>query len=471
MSGEAFYVGGEWREPKGSTRVDVIDSFTEEVVAQSPVATEGEVDAAVAAARAALPVWSAVPLEERLEKIRRLREMIEAESETLAQGMTSETGMPIRMSRKLQVGLPLQAIDGYLEAADRMVWSERVGDSLIRRIPVGVVGAITPWNYPLHQIICKMTPALMAGATMVVKPSEMAPVTAGRLFAMLDQLDLPAGTVNMITGLGAETGKTLVTHPGIDCVTFTGSTAVGRQVAAQAGSQLKRVVLELGGKSPSVVLDEESLEAAVKTTVGVAFINSGQTCMAWTRLLVPDRLMDRALELVDATVAKFSLGDPYDEATRLGPLNSAAQMTRVQGMVSQALDEGATLVTGGPDRPADLPTGFFVKPTVLTGVSPDATIAQEEVFGPVLTVFGFSDEQDALALANHTRYGLHAGVWAQDEARALRFAEGVQAGQVDVNGSKFNPLAPFGGLKQSGWGRELGTFGIEEYLAPQAIQM
>ena len=306
---------------------------------------------------------------------------------------------------------------------------------------------------------------------MVVKPSEMAPVTAARLFDMLDTLDLPAGTVNMITGLGAETGKTLVSHPGIDCVTFTGSTAVGKQVAAQAGAQLKRVVLELGGKSPSVVLDEESLEGAIKTTVGVAFINSGQTCMAWTRLLVPDRLLDRALELVDENVAKFSLGNPYDEGTRLGPLSSAAQMNRVQGMVSKALDDGATLVAGGPDRPVDLETGFFVKPTVLTGVDRDAQIAQEEVFGPVLTVFGFRDDQDALDLANHTRYGLHAGVWAQDEVRALRFAEGIQAGQVDVNGSKFNPLAPFGGLKESGWGRELGAFGIEEYLAPQAIQV
>lgn len=471
MQREAFYVDGEWREPEGNVRVDVIDSYSEQVMGRSPVATDAEVDAAVLAARAALPRWSAVPLEERLEKVRRLRALIEADSEPLAQGMTGETGMPIRMSRKLQVGLPLMAIDGYLEAADRLVWSEKVGDSLIRRIPVGVVGAITPWNYPLHQIICKMTPALIAGSTMVVKPSEMAPVTAARLFDMLDTLDLPAGTVNMITGLGAETGKTLVTHPGIDCVTFTGSTAVGKQVAAQAGAQLKRVVLELGGKSPSVVLDEESLEGAIKTTVGVAFINSGQTCMAWTRLLVPDRLLDRALELVDENVAKFSLGNPYDEGTRLGPLSSAAQMNRVQGMVSKALDDGATLVAGGPDRPVDLETGFFVKPTVLTGVDRDAQIAQEEVFGPVLTVFGFRDDQDALDLANHTRYGLHAGVWAQDEVRALRFAEGIQAGQVDVNGSKFNPLAPFGGLKESGWGRELGAFGIEEYLAPQAIQV
>lgn len=467
----AFYINGEWRKAASAERVDVHDSFTEDVIGSSPVATAQEVDAAVSAARGALRAWSRTPVRERIEVVRKIGSLIEAETDDLARSMTAETGMPIRHSRKLQVGLPVQAIGGYLEAADRMAWEEELGESIVRRIPVGVVGAITPWNYPLHQIICKMAPALIAGCTMVVKPSEIAPITAARLFEMLDTLGLPPGTVNMITGLGAETGKALVTHPGLDCITFTGSTAVGKQVAAAASGQLKRVVLELGGKSPSVVLDEASLEAAVKTTVGVSFVNQGQTCMAWTRLLVPNHLLDQAIDMVAANVDKFTVGDPYDEGTRMGPLSTDAQAQRVRGMVAQAIDDGATVVRGGADRPEGMPHGYFVQPTVLASVDPAATIAQEEVFGPVLTVFGYASEDEALAVANGTRYGLHAGVWAQDEAKALDFAKDVIAGQVDINGSKFNPVAPFGGLKESGWGRELGTYGIEEYLAVQSIQL
>lgn len=466
-----FYIGGSWRGGQDHEQVDVRDSFTEEVIGSSPVATPDDVDLAIAAARGALREWSRVPVDVRLEKIRKLGELIENSSEMLAETMTAETGMPIRQSRKLQVGLPLQAIQGYLQAAERMTWEEKLDDSLIRRIPVGVVGAITPWNYPLHQIICKMVPALIAGCPMVVKPSEIAPLTAVRLFEMLDTLDLPPGTVNMITGLGAATGQTLVGHPGLDCVTFTGSTAVGKKVAAVAGGQLKRVVLELGGKSPSVVLDAASLGAAVKTTVSHSFINQGQTCMAWTRLLVPNSLLDEALEQVAANVDKFEVGNPYDEATRMGPLSTEAQAERVRGMVSGAIHGGARVVRGGSERPDGMATGFFVQPTVLTDVDPGSSIAQEEVFGPVLTVLGFRDEEEALAIANGTRYGLHAGVWAEDESRALDFAKDVISGQVDINGSKFNPLAPFGGLKESGWGRELGEFGIEEYLALQSIQM
>ncbi len=344
-----------------------------------------------------------------------------------------------------------------------------MGNSLVVREPVGVVGAITPWNYPLHQIVAKLAPALAAGCTLVLKPSELTPLTAYLLFDAIDEAGLPPGVVNLVTGTGPVVGEALAGHPGVDLVSFTGSTATGRRITHLAADRIARVSLELGGKSANVVLDDADLASAVKVGVGNAFLNSGQTCTAWTRMLVHRNRYDEALDLAAKATDGYQLGDPLDPATRLGPLVSAQQRDRVRDHITRGLADGGRLVAGGLDAPVPQ-RGWFVAPTVIADVDPDSALAQEEVFGPVLAVIPVDDDDHAVRVANNSRYGLAGAVWSGDEERALRVARRLRTGAVDINGAPFNPLAPFGGYKQSGLGRELGVHGLEEFCEVKAIQ-
>lgn len=348
---------------------------------------------------------------------------------------------------------------------------ERVGNSLVVREPAGVVAAITPWNYPLHQVTCKIAPALAAGCTVVLKPSEIAPLSVYQLFDVIQDAGFPPGVVNLISGHGPGIGEALVTHPEVDVVSFTGSVQGGARVAELASRSIKRVTLELGGKSANVILDDADLATAVKVGVANAFLNGGQTCTAWTRMLVPAQRHNEALEVAKSVADGFTPGDPLDPKTKLGPLVSGAQRDQVRAFINQGIETGALLVTGGVAAPDGFERGYFVRPTVFGGVDPDSVIAQEEIFGPVLSVIPFDDEADALAIANNSRYGLHGAVWSADQDRALAFARQVRTGQIDVNGAAFNPLAPFGGYKQSGIGREMGRMGMDEFLETKSIQI
>jgi aldehyde dehydrogenase (NAD+) len=359
----------------------------------------------------------------------------------------------------------------YAELAANYPFEEQIANSLVVKEPIGVVGAITPWNYPLHQVVAKVAAALAAGCTVVLKPSEVAPLSAYALAEIFEQVGLPAGVFNLVTGLGPVVGERIVEHPDVDMVSFTGSTQAGKRVMALAAGTVKRVALELGGKSAFVILDDADLGKAVKVGLANCFINGGQTCTAWTRMLVPADKQDEVLELVRAAAGKYPVGAPGDEGTRIGPLANANQYKRVVGYIEQALADGATLVTGGPARPEGLEKGFYVQPTVLAGVRPGSRVEQEEVFGPVLAVIPYADEDEAVAIANGTPYGLAGGVFSGDQERAVRFARRMRTGMVDVNGGRFNALAPFGGYKQSGNGRELGEYGLEEFLEVKSLQL
>jgi acyl-CoA reductase-like NAD-dependent aldehyde dehydrogenase len=328
---------------------------------------------------------------------------------------------------------------------------------------------ITPWNYPLHQIMAKVAPAIAAGCTMVLKPSEVAPLNSCLLAEAALEIGLPAGVLNIVHGTGADVGEAIARHPGVDMVSFTGSVRAGQRVAALAAETIKKVTLELGGKSAFVVLDDAPLEKAIPAGVNNAMLNSGQTCSAWTRMIVPRTRLSDVLDLASAAVAKLKLGDPLDAATKLGPLVSAAQRARVEAYIQKGLQEGARLVVGGR-RPPEFTRGHYVEPTVFADVGPKMTIAQEEIFGPVLSVLPYDSEEEAIAIANDTIYGLAGGVWAGDQDRALRVARRMRTGQVDVNGGRFNPLAPFGGYKRSGIGREFGRYGLDEYFQIKAVQ-
>ncbi|GAA1251321.1 aldehyde dehydrogenase family protein [Kitasatospora nipponensis] len=384
--------------------------------------------------------------------------------------MRTEQGSPITFATTVQAALPLAVASSYLDILADYPFEERVGNSTVFAEPAGVVAAITPWNYPLHQIVAKVVPALAAGCTVVLKPAEDTPLVA-RLFARLvDGSGFPAGVFNLVTGTGAVAGAALAEHPGVDLVSFTGSTAVGRSIAQSAGRGIKRVALELGGKSANVVLPGADLARAVNVNIANVFANSGQTCTAWTRLLVHQDQYEEAVELAAKAAAKYRPGDPASPQTRMGPVVSARQRERVRGYIEAGLAQGARLVTGGAQAPADLPVGYYVEPTVLADVTPQMTVAQEEIFGPVLSILAYRDEEHALEIANGTEYGLAGGVWAGDEATAVAFARRVDAGQLHINGGQFNPLAPFGGYKASGVGRELGRHGLEEFLQSKSLQ-
>ncbi len=471
MDRERLYIDGQWVEASTRDRIAVIHATTEEVMATIPSAHTADVDRAVEAAVRAWPLWAATPLATRVQFLHALAEQLEACKETIARTITAEVGMPIKLSRAIQAGLPPLVARSFAECAAMYPWEERVGHSLVVRQPVGVVAAITPWNYPLHQAICKLAPALAAGCTVVLKPSELAPLTAFELAEACDAIGLPPGVFNLVTGYGPVVGEALAQHPGVDMVSFTGSTRAGKRVGELAVRGVKRLTLELGGKSPCVVLEDADLARAVQSCVNECYLNSGQSCNALSRLLVPRVRYHEAVELAQAAAERFTVGDPFDERTKLGPLVSAAQRNRVRRYIQQAIAEGARLVTGGPEPPEGLPRGYFVRPTVFAEVTPEMTVAREEIFGPVLCVLPFEDEEHAIRLANDTTYGLAAAVWSADAERAQRVARKIRAGQVAINGGRYNPLAPFGGFKESGLGRELGKYGLDEYLELQSLQL
>ena len=465
-----FFIDGEWVRPDGQDTIAVLNPATEAEIGRVPRGSVHDADRAVEAARRAFPAWAARTPAERAEVVDRIAAAVKAEAAQLADTICAEVGMPIKLARIVQVGAPAASWQHYADIARNFVHEERIGNSLVVREPIGVVACITPWNFPLTQITHKVAPALAAGCTVVLKPSELAPLNAFALARIIQAAGVPPGVFNLITGEGPVVGEALAAHPEVDMVSFTGSTRAGKRVSVLAARTVKRVALELGGKSASLVLDDADLAAAVKGTLSSCFLNSGQTCLAHTRLLVPSARYEEVKALVQQAVAGFRLGDPLAEGTRLGPLISAAQRERVRAFIATGLAEGAELVAGGAEEPAGLSRGYYVQPTVLGRVRPSDTLAQEEIFGPVLVIICCDDEEDAVRIANQSIYGLGGAVWSGDAERAMRVARRLRTGQVDINGGAFNLLAPFGGYKQSGNGREYGTHGYLEFLETKAIQ-
>ncbi|HJV09901.1 MAG TPA: aldehyde dehydrogenase family protein [Burkholderiales bacterium] len=469
---DRFFIGGAWVAPSGKQTIDVHDAGTGAVMGRVPLGDEKDVDRAVAAARDAFEAWSSTPSAERASYLEKISANLKARADEIARLIAQEVGMPIKLSARIQAGLPIANFANYAKLVKEFQFEERVGNSLVVRDPVGVVGAITPWNYPLHQIALKVAPALAAGCTVVLKPSEVAPFNAFVLAEAIESAELPKGVFDLVTGTGAQAGEALVRHPGVDMISFTGSTRAGKRISELASQSIKRVALELGGKSASIILDDADLPAAVKSTVNGCYLNSGQTCTALTRMLVPQSKYDEAAKLAADAAAGFALGNPLDEKTRLGPLSSKAQLERVKSYIKKGVDEGAELIAGGAEPPVGAPAGgYYVRPTVFGKVKNSMTIAQEEIFGPVLAIIPYKDEEDAIRIANDSPYGLAGAVWSKDDARAQRVARRIRAGQVDVNGGAFNMNAPFGGFKQSGHGREAGVYGLEEFLEYKSLQL
>ncbi|MFD9736695.1 aldehyde dehydrogenase family protein [Umezawaea sp. NPDC059074] len=449
--------------------IEVVNPATGAVIGTVVAGTPADLDTAVAAAVAAFPTWSATSVDERVKVVRRIAEGLAERTAEFASTMTAEMGTPLTFATKVQVPNPIGIANGVADVLENGYFDgEEIGNSLVLREPIGVVAAITPWNFPLQQMVAKVVPALAAGNTVVLKPSELAPMTADLLASVVAAAGLPSGVFGVVHGTGPVVGEALVSHPDVDMVSFTGSTKAGRRVSALAAETVKRVALELGGKSACVVLDDADLGRAVKIAVANAFMNNGQACSAWTRLLVPADRHDEALDLAAAAAAKYRSADPADPTTRIGPAVSAAQRDRVVGYIRQGVEEGATLAHGGPDAP--LEQGFYVTPTVFGGVTTDMAIAQEEIFGPVLSVMPYTDEDDAVRIANATIYGLAGAVFSADPERALTVAKRLRTGQVDINGGAFNTSAPFGGYRQSGNGREFGRFGLDEFCEVKSIQ-
>jgi aldehyde dehydrogenase (NAD+) len=474
-------IDGKLIEASGGATYDNINPATEAVIGPVADGTAADMESAITAARRAFDetTWSTDPAF-RKACLLQLKDALAAHREDLRPQIVAEVGAPIGLTYAIQQDSCIDDMQWDIDLIDRYEWEYELGvheffgmssNRLVVREPIGVVGAITPWNYPLHQVVAKVAAALAAGCTVVLKPSEVAPLSAYALAEIFEQVGLPAGVFNLVTGLGPVVGERIVEHPDVDMVSFTGSTQAGKRVMALAAGTVKRVALELGGKSAFVILDDADLGKAVKVGLANCFINGGQTCTAWTRMLVPADKQDEVLELVRAAAGKYPVGAPGDEGTRIGPLANANQYKRVVGYIEQALADGATLVTGGPARPEGLEKGFYVQPTVLAGVRPGSRVEQEEVFGPVLAVIPYADEDEAVAIANGTPYGLAGGVFSGDQERAVRFARRMRTGMVDVNGGRFNALAPFGGYKQSGNGRELGEYGLEEFLEVKSLQL
>ncbi|MEU8002069.1 aldehyde dehydrogenase family protein [Catellatospora sp. NPDC049111] len=461
------WIDGRTVAGSGET-IPVTNPATGEIVAEAPAGTSADVDRAVAAARAAFPGWAATDPAERAAAVRRIGEGLQARAEEIAVTITAEMGSPIAVSRTAQIGFPVAVANSFAALAADFAWTEQVGNSLIVREPIGVVGAITPWNFPLQQIVSKLAPALVAGDTMVFKPSEVAPLTARILAEVTAEAGLPTGVFNVVYGTGEVVGEAISAHPDIDMISFTGSTRAGRRISAVAAQTVKRVALELGGKGANVILDDADLAKAVDKGLMMVFTNSGQVCGAWPRMLVPAARHDEIVELAIAAAAQYTVGDPTDEATRLGPMVSEEHRRKVDGYIERGIADGATLVFGGPGRPDGL-DGAYVQPTIFANVDPDSAIAQEEIFGPVLTIIPYTDNDHAVAIANSTMYGLTSGVFGEPE-HALAVARRLRAGQVDINGAPWNALAPFGGYRQSGNGREFGHFGLEEFLETKSIQ-
>ncbi len=468
---DKIYIGGSWVASDATDSIEVINAGTEEVMGSVPNGTTTDVDRAVAAAKQAFDGWAATDVEERQKYMVRIQEGLAARSPEIAEVIAGEVGMPITWSGMIQAGLPAGNMATYASLLENFEFEEEIGNSLVVKEPVGVVGCITPWNYPLHQIVCKIGGAFAAGCTVVLKPSEVAPLNAYILAEIIHDVGLPDGVFNMVMGAGPVVGEAIAAHPDVDMVSFTGSTRAGKQVAAVAAGSVKRVALELGGKSANIVLDDADFAAVIPKGVFACYLNSGQTCTAHTRMLVPNSRYDEAVEVAAAAVSATQVDDPMSEGMHLGPVISQAQWDRVQSYIQKGIDEGARVVAGGLGRPDGHEKGYFVKPTVFADVTNDMTIAQEEIFGPVLSIIGYDDDDDAVRIANDSNYGLAGGVWSGSQERAMAVARRMRTGAVDVNGGGFNIAAPFGGYKQSGYGRENGPYGIEEFLQTKSLQL
>jgi aldehyde dehydrogenase (NAD+) len=468
---DAIFIDGQWVKSGGNETIEVIDTASEQVMGSIPAGNAEDVDRAVVAARKAFEAWSTRPVAERAEYLEAIAARLKARQDEVARVITREVGMPFKLSQRVQVGSPAYNLGITAKLARDYRFEETVGHSLIVREPIGVVGCITPWNYPLHQVVSKIAPALAAGCTVVLKPSEVAPLSAFILADIIAEVGVPAGVFNLVSGYGPVVGEAIARHPDVDMVSFTGSTRAGKRVSELAAATVKRVALELGGKSAAIILDDADLAAAIKGVVSACYINSGQTCSAHTRMLVPEAKYPEAARLAAQTAATYAPGDPFAETTRLGPLASSVQRDRVRAYIETGIKEGAELLTGGAAAPEGLQKGYYVQPTVFGRVDPKSKIAQEEIFGPVLSIITYRDEDEAVRIANDSIYGLAGAVWSADEERAKRVAKRMRTGQVDINGGQFNMLAPFGGYKQSGNGRELGRYGLEEFLEVKSLQL
>lgn len=464
-----FYINGEWIDPAGRETLDVVNPATEEVFTTISLGTAEDVDSAVKAARAAFPVWSQSTVDERKAVISKILAGLKARGDEMAQAISNEMGAPLGFAKAAQVGAGMAHFMTALKILEDYEFEEVRGTTKIVKEPAGVCGFITPWNWPLNQVACKVAPAIAAGCTIVLKPSELAPVSAYILAEIIAESGLPAGAFNLVNGDGPTVGAAISAHPEVDVVSFTGSTRAGREVAKAAADTIKRVTQELGGKSANIILDDVAdFAKAVSGGVASCFGNSGQSCNAPTRMLVPKARMAEAIEVAKAAAAKASVGDPLAETTRLGPVVSETQFKKIQGLIQAGIDEGAELIAGGTGLPEGLDKGYFVRPTVFANVSNDMTIAREEVFGPVLTIIGYEDDADAIRIANDTEYGLSGYVSGESE-HAQQVARQIRTGMVHINGAGPDFGAPFGGYKQSGNGREWGLEGFEEFLETKSL--
>lgn len=465
-----FLIDGEWRQPKGSGRIPVLNPTTEETLAEIAIASEADVHDAVAAARAAFPKWSMRPLSDRLDLMRVIASELRTRGQEIADLITAEMGMPCYTAFYDQVDHPIDFIDDWIRIAKTYAFVDEPSKGLIiQKEPMGVVAAITPWNFPMLQIIGKVIPAMITGSTVVIKPSEIAPLGAMLFADICNAAGLPPGVLNLINGDGPKTGNALASHPDVDMISFTGSSRTGALISRAAADGIKKVTLELGGKSPNILLDDADFETAIPKGLDMAFLNTGQICIAPSRMLVPESRKQEAEDIAKRITEEMRIGDPTDKDTYLGPLVSAAQYDRVQKYIQIGIEEGARLVTGGTGAPDGLNRGYFVKPTVFADVANDMTIAREEIFGPVLCMIAYQDEEDAIRIANDTEYGLSSCVWSKDVERANRVAARIQAGNVVVNGGNYEVLPPMGGYKKSGIGCEYGVWGLEDYLQIKAI--
>ncbi|TQS43339.1 aldehyde dehydrogenase family protein [Cryptosporangium phraense] len=457
-----FYIGGEWVSPAGPETLDVINPATEQVAGRVALGTAVDVDRAVAAARKAFRAWSATTREERLDVLRAILDVYQKRTGDLAAALTEEMGAPAALAGGFQLNLGLGHLTTTIELLENYVFEEQRGVTRVVKEPIGVCGLITPWNWPLNQIAVKVFPALATGCTMVLKPSEQAPFTAQIFAEVLETAGVPVGVFNLVQGDGPGVGVPLSAHPDVDLISFTGSTRAGIEVAKNAAATVKRVTQELGGKGPHVVLDDEALAENVAAGIGGVMMNSGQTCSAATRLLVPRARLAEAVAAARGAADATTVGDPTGDVA-IGPVVNAAQFAKVQGLIEKGIEEGATVVAGGPGRPEGLESGYFVKPTVFSDVTNDMTIAREEIFGPVVVIISYDDLDDAVAIANDTEYGLAANVSGTDQEQARAVARRIRAGAVYINNG-FDFGAPFGGYKKSGNGREWGEYGFDDYL-------
>ena len=464
-----FYINGEWVSPITERMQDVINPATEQVIGRVALGSAADVENAVAAARVAFETWSQTSVEERLALLERIITLYSERMEEMAQAISSEMGAPIRLARNSQAPIGLVHFKTVRKVLQSYDFEESLGGSQLVKEPIGVCGFITPWNWPMNQIACKVAPALACGCTMVLKPSELAPISANLFAQIMHDAGVPPGVFNMVNGDGPGVGAALTAHPDVDMVSLTGSTRAGIQVSKAAADTVKRVALELGGKSPNIILEDTDFDAAVAAGATECFRNTGQSCNAPTRMLVPARLHDRAVEIAKATAEETIAGDPQSKQTVIGPLANSAQFSKVQSIIQAAIDEGSELVAGGVGRPDGLERGYFVKATVFANVKNDMLVAREEVFGPVLAIMPYQDEDEAVAIANDSPYGLAGYVQSGDIEHARAIARKIRAGTIFLNGNNFDPNAPFGGYKQSGNGREWGSFAFHDFLELKGI--